>query len=77
MGRRDEQRRLAGGGCRWRTGGWRFAPGEEVGRGLKLRGLQRGTAMDGEEVVKRWKIMIHKMEKKNWGGRAKLKSNNK
>ena len=32
-GRRDERRRLAGGGCRERLGGQRFVPGEEVGSG--------------------------------------------
>ena len=31
-GRRDEWQNLSGGGCEQRPGGWRSAPGEEVGR---------------------------------------------
>ena len=61
-GRRDERRRLAGGGGGGRRAGVRrFVPGKEVRSGCKLRGLQRGKATDGKEVVKRVEITTRKM----------------
>ena len=41
--RRDERQRLAGGGCKRRPGGRRFAPGEEMRSGLN----QRASTMTG------------------------------
>ena len=67
-GRRDERQRLAdGGGSGRRLVGRCFAPGKELGSGCKLRRLQRGTAMDGEEVGKRGERTIQKTGKEKGG----------
>ena len=48
--RRDERRRLVGGGCGRRTGGWCSAPGEEVRSGCYREVLRLRTAADGGAV---------------------------
>ena len=66
-GRRDEMYLLTGGKWGLCPGGQRLEPGEEVGRGCKLRGLQRGAATDVEEVRNRGKITTQKTgEEKGW-----------
>ena len=47
-GCKDERQRLVDVRFRRRPGGRQFAPGEDVGSECKLRGLQIGTAMDGD-----------------------------
>ena len=57
IGRIDKRRRLAGGGCGKRPGGWRSALGKEVGIGCDREVLQQGTLLmvgvSREEEIKR------------------------
>ena len=72
-GRRDERRRLAGGRCRQRPGGWYFALGKEVGSGYKReRGCNDKLYLWGGSRIEGENDKIQKVSWDRWDKRVKI-----